>query len=75
MSSGLEDWKAKLVVLPPSERAELAHFLLSSLDPKDEDVEAAWDSEASRRVAEIRSGTARGRDADAFLAELRERYP
>ncbi|MBV8267387.1 MAG: addiction module protein, partial [Planctomycetaceae bacterium] len=56
-------------------RAKLAQFLLASLDPEDEDVEAAWDSEASRRVAEIRSGTARGRDADAFLAELRERYP
>ena len=75
MSSGLEDWKAKLVQLPPRELAELAHFLLSSLDPEGEGVEAAWNSEASRRVAVIRSGTARGRDADAFLAELRERYP
>jgi putative addiction module component (TIGR02574 family) len=75
MSSLLDDWKAQLDRLSPNERAELAHYLLSSLDDEDEGVEAAWDAEAARRVTEIRSGTATGRDADGFLGELRERYP
>jgi putative addiction module component (TIGR02574 family) len=75
MSSVLDNWKAQLDRLSPSDRAELAHYLLSSLDDGDEDVEAAWDSEAARRVDEIQSGTASGRDADEFLAELRERHP
>ncbi len=75
MSSVIEDWKARLVTLAQGERAELAHFLLSSLEPEDEGVEAAWDLEASRRVQEIQSGTARGRSADEYLSELRERYP
>jgi putative addiction module component (TIGR02574 family) len=75
MSTALDDWKARLASLSGPERAELAHFLLGSLEPEDEGAEAAWDEEASRRVREIRAGTASGRDADAFLAELRERYP
>jgi putative addiction module component (TIGR02574 family) len=75
MNSPVEEWKAQLGQLPHSERAELAQFLLSSLAPDDEGVEAAWDAEASRRVEEIESGRAQGRNADELLAELRERYP
>jgi hypothetical protein len=75
MDATLENWKTQLGTLPPHDRAELAHFLLSSLGPGDEDAEEAWDAEASRRVAGIRAGVAKGQDADAFLAGLRERYP
>ncbi len=75
MNSILDDWKTRLVSLSRPERAELAHFLLSSLEPEDEGVQAAWDEEASQRVTEIRAGTAQGRDADEFLAELRKRCP
>ena len=75
MNSVIDHWKTRLIALPPSERVELAHFLLSSLEPDDEGVEASWDAEASRRVAEIRSGRATGRPVDEFMAELRERYP
>jgi len=74
MDPTLDAWKAQLGALTPEERAELAHFLLNSLEPADgDDVEAAWDAEAARRVAEIRAGEAPGPDADAFLAELRRR--
>ena len=75
MQSAIDQWKTQLITLPPSERGELAHFLLSSLEGEDEGVETAWDAEASRRVAEIHSGRATGRPVDEFIAELRESYP
>lgn len=75
MSTGLDRWKTDLLGLPPRERAELAHFLLTTLGPDEPDVEAAWDAEASRRVAAIRSGEASGRSADDVLGELRGLYP
>ena len=75
MSVGIEHWKSQLVDLTPDERAELAHVLLSTLEPDDAEVEAAWDAEASGRVEEIRSGTTIGTPAEDFLNELRERYP
>jgi hypothetical protein len=75
MNPVLENWKAQLIGLSRREPVELAHFLLDTLGPEDEGVEAAWDAEASRRVHEIRAGVARGRDADGPLTELRERYP
>jgi putative addiction module component (TIGR02574 family) len=70
----IEHWKTQLMTLSPGDRVELAHFLLSSLEPEDEAVEAAWDAEAERRAEEIRSGRAIGRPVDDFVAELRERY-
>lgn len=75
MSTALDDWKARLATLSGRERAELAYFLLDSLEPETAGAGAAWDEEASRRVREIQAGTAPGREADAFLAELRERRP
>jgi putative addiction module component (TIGR02574 family) len=75
MNSAIDQLKTQLIALPPSERVELAHFLLLSVGPDDEGVEVAWDAEASRRVAEIRSGRATGQPVDEFIAELRERYP
>ena len=43
--------------LPDTARAELAACLIQSLDTKtDEDVEAAWDVEIGRRIAELDAG-------------------
>jgi putative addiction module component (TIGR02574 family) len=75
MSSVIDNWKTQLIIPPPGDRVELAHFLLASLEPEDDGVEAAWDAEASRRAEDIRSGRAVGRPVDDLLAELRERYP
>ena len=47
MDTVVEHLKDQLVTLSPSEKAELAYFLLSSLDPDEDDVEAAWDAEAA----------------------------
>jgi hypothetical protein len=72
MSSAIEQWKVQLAALPNDERAELAHFLLVSLEPQDAEAESLWDAEAAKRVAEIRSGTAKGRPLEDVLNELRE---
>ena len=75
MTVAVEQLKSLASVLSVPERTELVHFLLTSLDPEEEGVQEAWQAEISRRVAEIRSGSATGRPADEVLAELRERYP
>ena len=75
MNTAMDEFKDLLLGLPPEERAELAHSLLSTLGPNEDGVEAEWDAEASRGAEEIQSGRAGGRPADELLADLRERYP
>jgi putative addiction module component (TIGR02574 family) len=75
MTEAVEQLKSQAGALTARERAELAYFLLTTLEPEEEGAEEAWRVEIARRVAEIRSGQARGRSADEVLAELRERHP
>jgi putative addiction module component (TIGR02574 family) len=43
--------------LPDSERAELAAWLIESLDPEvDDDADAAWDAEIKSRIEELDNG-------------------
>ena len=75
MSETAEQIKGTLMTLSPEDRAELAHFLISSLDDSaDADVEAAWDAELECRVTEIESGQAIGKPAEEVFAELRKKY-
>jgi putative addiction module component (TIGR02574 family) len=75
MTQTAEKLKAELVVLPVADRAELAHFLIRTLDEEeDPEVEAAWDAELARRGAEIKSDTAEWRPAEEVFARLREKY-
>ncbi|MFI5092053.1 MAG: addiction module protein [Candidatus Acidiferrum sp.] len=47
----------KALALPVTERADLAGSLIESLDEtQDPSVEAAWDEEVARRMADIDSG-------------------
>ena len=47
----------KALALPVTERAELAGSLIESLDhAEDQSVEAAWEKEVVRRMAQIDSG-------------------
>lgn len=47
----------KALALPVTERAELAGSLIESLDhPEDKAVEAAWEKEVARRMAQIDFG-------------------
>jgi putative addiction module component (TIGR02574 family) len=75
MTEATENLKAQLSQLSMQERAELAHFLIHSLDEAvDADAEAAWDAELARRMEELRSGNAVGEPADKVFAELRKKY-
>jgi putative addiction module component (TIGR02574 family) len=47
-----------VLALPPSQRAELAHKLLQSLEPESSpEVQEAWADELVRRARELESGT------------------
>ncbi len=76
MSETLEALKSRLGTLPGRDRAELAQFLIDSLEPEsDADAATAWDAELSRRAAEVRAGVVGGKTADQVFAELRARFP
>ena len=75
MTEAVERLKSEASVLSMPERADLAHYLLASLEPEEERGREAWRTEIARRVAEIRSDSATGRPAGEVLAELRECYP
>ena len=72
MSPSIEQLKATLSHLPSSERAELAQFLLHSLEPVEEGAAAEWLALAERRMAEVRAGQVVGVPAEQLLKELRE---
>ncbi len=74
MSETAERLKIELVRLSPEERADLAQFLIRSLDEgEDPDAEAAWESELAHRFEEIRMEAA-GEPADEVIRQLREKY-
>jgi putative addiction module component (TIGR02574 family) len=75
MLGAIEQWKSQLGSLPQQERAELAHFLLQTLEPEDEGVEEAWAREIANRVAQIQAGETVGQPAEDVFAELREQFP
>lgn len=75
MSETAERWKSQLATLPESDRAELPHYLLRSLDAEAEsDVEAAWELELRHRLTKIEKGDAGGEPAEQIFVELRRRY-
>jgi putative addiction module component (TIGR02574 family) len=57
MSQESAELLKKALSLPVAERADLAGSLIESLDDtQDPSVEAAWDEEVARRMADIDSG-------------------
>ena len=53
----------------------MAHELIISIDDAiDNEVETAWDAEIERRVKEIKSGKAKGRQAEDILAEIQAKH-
>lgn len=75
MTEVVDQLKSQISILSAAERADLAYFLLTSLEPEEEGAEEAWREEIARRVAAIRGGQAVGRPIEEVLADLRERYP
>ncbi len=75
MTEAVESLKVQICRLSVQERAELAYFLIQSLDDgADADAESAWDAELARRMEEIASGEAIGEPADSVLTKLRQKY-
>lgn len=73
-SPALEKVRAEALNLSESERADLAHNLVASLDgPADSDVAKAWEAEILRRLSEIESGTANLIDREEFRRRMRAR--
>jgi putative addiction module component (TIGR02574 family) len=57
MTDQAQEILQKALALSEKERASIAGSLLESLDgPADENVEAAWDEEIARRIADFDSG-------------------
>ncbi len=74
-TEALERIRTEVLDLTESERAELAHDLIASLDePRDSGVEDAWDLEILRRMSLIDSGQAKLLDREEFRQKMRARY-
>jgi putative addiction module component (TIGR02574 family) len=71
MSDLVAELSAQAHALPPEQRARLAEELLASLDPRDADVEAAWDEELRRRIDEVERGAVQLIPADTAFAQIR----
>lgn len=73
MSPTLQDLKNAASGLPAGERAELAQYLLRSLDEQDEEgARAEWLALAEQRMAEVRAGKVIGIPAEEVLKNLLE---
>lgn len=71
----LQRLRSEILALSESERAELAHDLIQSLDaPADSGVEEAWDREILRRIREVDSGQADLIDRADFRRRMRGRF-
>ena len=70
MNPALEQLKATLSSLPAAERAELAQFLLRSLDPEEPGAREEWLALAEERLAEVRAGKVVGIPAAEVLRSL-----
>lgn len=71
MSDLLAELSVRAAALPPEDRARLAEELLASLQPTDPDIEAAWDAELRRRIAEIERGAVQVIPAEQAFAQVR----
>jgi putative addiction module component (TIGR02574 family) len=76
MTEIAEKLKAELAQLAAEDRAELAYYLISSLDDADEgDVQSAWEAELEQRWQDMDSGAISGVPAEDVFAEMRKKYP
>ena len=72
MSDLVKELSQRAHELVPEDRARLAEELLASLeDDVDPEVDAAWEDEIRKRIAEVESGTAKLIPADEVFARIR----
>jgi len=67
----VEELSRRARELSPEERVLLAEGILATVHGVDEEVDAAWDAEINRRVAEIENGSAKLIPAEEVFARLR----
>ncbi|HEU0233767.1 MAG TPA: addiction module protein [Gallionella sp.] len=72
VSTNLEALEAEVLQLAPVERSHLLERLIASLD-SDPEVEEAWEREANRREAELKSGSISAVSGQEAIARLRAR--
>lgn len=73
-STSLDTLRSEALRLSESERAQLAHDLMVSLDePGEPDAADAWDQEILRRLGQIDAGTATLIDRDELRRRMRAR--
>jgi putative addiction module component (TIGR02574 family) len=70
MSPSLEQIKNTVSGLSAPERAELAQYLLRSLEPEEEGAKAAWLALAEERMTEVRAGRVIGIPAEEVLKSM-----
>jgi putative addiction module component (TIGR02574 family) len=76
MTEIAERLKTELSQLAAGDRAELAYYLIRSLDEGDDgDVQSAWETELERRWQEMESGAITGVPAEDVFAEMRKKFP
>lgn len=71
MSDLIAELSAQAQALPPEDRARLAEELLASLDPREQEVEAAWDEELRRRIDEVERGAVQPVPAEQAFTQVR----
>lgn len=71
MTTLVDELSQKALELPAEERVRLAEKLLATVHEVDPAVEAAWDVEIQRRLAEIDSGAAKLIPSEEVFAEVR----
>ena len=72
-SAALDQLRSKALELSETERAELAHDLVASLDGAPEaHVAEAWDTEILKRLKQIDEGTAQFFDRSELRRSMRE---
>ena len=73
--TAVEKVRRQIMSLSASERANLAHELILSLDdPKEYDLSPAQESEIQRRLDSVRQGAASGRPASEVFADIKAKY-
>ncbi len=71
----LEEIEAAAAKLTPGQRGVLIDRIREmDEEPADPEIEAAWDTEIRRRIAEIDSGEAVLLDFDEVMGEMRAKY-
>jgi putative addiction module component (TIGR02574 family) len=79
MTHTYEEVRQMALELPEDDRIRLAQFLFESVDPEtgdgssDAEIDAAWETEIERRVADIQSGAAKTVSWEELRDELEAR--